>query len=89
MQDIIDIYEEFLIEVEEQVNSIAGDAFFNNTDFLEYNKEVGIEVLYDIAKDDHITKMGDKLATVDSGSNTALQHLTFYCLLALLLLIHL
>jgi hypothetical protein len=82
MHDILDIYEYFfLIEVEEQVHSIAGDAFFNNKDFIAYNDEVGIEVFHDIAKDDHITKMGDKLAIVDRCIRTIKQLIQKYMLI--------
>ncbi len=66
MSEVLDKYEEFLKDVDEQVNSVAGDDFFNNTEFKDFNNEMLINVYTDVAKDDHIIKgEGDKLGIVD------------------------
>ena len=45
--------------------------FFNNEEFLEFNKEMYIEVYTDVAKEDHIVKgKGDKLGIVDTCIRT-------------------
>jgi hypothetical protein len=80
MKDVLDVYETFLVDVEEQVNSVAGDDFFNDAEFQEFNKELYISVFPNVAKDDHITKMGDKLTIVDRCIRTIKQLLQKYML---------
>ena len=63
MTDIIEAYEEFIDEVNGKVVSIEGDDEFNNKSFQAYNDELGVVVISDVAKDDHITKFGDKLGS--------------------------
>jgi hypothetical protein len=68
MKDVLKIYEEFLIELVEEgdeINSVAGDNFFNNKEFIRYNDRNFINVFTDVAKDDHISKSGSKLGIVD------------------------
>lgn len=65
MEDVLDKYEQFMKDVGEDVKSIAGDDFFNNEEFLKYNEELGVEVHTDVAKDDHLTPLGNKLGIID------------------------
>ena len=71
MKTVLDAYEKFVNERWCEVNSVAGDNFFNNEEFLEFNKEMYIEVYTDVAKEDHIVKgKGDKLGIVDTCIRT-------------------
>lgn len=80
MSAVLKVYEQFLIDAGEPVNSVAGDAFFDNEAFLTMNDELGINVFTDVAKDDHITKMGDKLGIVDRCIRTVKQLIQKYML---------
>lgn len=82
MKDILQVYEKFLVDVGEvQVNSVAGDDFFNNKEFKEFNEAHLIEVYTDVAKDDHIVKgKGDKLGIVDRCIRTLKQYIQKYML---------
>lgn len=73
METILEAYEKFFIDVGEQPNSVAGDDFFNNKEFEAFNHEMLIKVYTDVAKDDHITKMGNKLGIVDRCIRTLKQ----------------
>lgn len=73
MTEVLKAYEQFLIDAGEPVNSVAGDAFFDNDAFQTMNQELNINVYTDVAKDDHITKMGDKLGIVDRATRTLKQ----------------
>lgn len=66
MSVILEAYEEFIEDVGGKVLSVEGDNEFNNKAFLAYNEELEIIVNTDIAKDDHITKFGNKLGIVDA-----------------------
>ena len=56
--------------------------FFNNEEFLEFNKEMYIEVYTDVAKEDHIVKgKGDKLGIVDRCIRTIKKYIQKYMLL--------
>jgi hypothetical protein len=81
MSVIMDAYEEFLKDVGEQVNSVAGDDEFNNVEFKEFNNEMYINVYTDVAKEDHIVKgKGDKLGIVDRCIRTIKQYIQKYML---------
>lgn len=85
MSSVLKAYEQFLTEVYETasapVNSVAGDAFFDNNAFRSMNEELDILVYTDVAKDDHITKMGDKLGIVDRCIRTIKQLIQKYMLI--------
>lgn len=76
MPTVLEAYEQFLKELytseelEADVNSVQGDAFFNNKQFIEFNRELDITVWADSAKDDHITSRGDKLGIIDRATRT-------------------
>lgn len=80
MSAVLKAYEQFLIDAGEPLNSVAGDAFFDNEAFLTMNQELGINVYTDVAKDDHITRMGDKLGIVDRCIRTLKQLIQKYML---------
>jgi hypothetical protein len=77
----MDAYEEFLKDVGEQVNSVAGDDEFNNVEFKEFNNEMYINLYTDVAKEDHIVKgKGDKLGIVDRCIRTIKKYIQKYML---------
>ena len=78
MKDVLDVYENFLVDVDEQVHSVAGDDFFNNAEFKEFNEHMLIDVWTDVAKDDHITRTGDKLGIVDRCIRTLKMYIQKY-----------
>jgi hypothetical protein len=64
--DVLDAYKKFVEDLgENKLNSVSGDEFFGNAKFLKYNEEIGVNVYHDIAKNDHITKQGNKLGIID------------------------
>ena len=65
MDEVIDKYLDFIKNVEEPLNSIAGDDFFNNKKFIEVNKELMINLYTDVSKDDHLVRGSDKLGILD------------------------
>ena len=65
MDEVIDKYLDFIKNVEEPLNSIAGDDFFNNKKFIEVNKELMINLYTDVSKDDHLVRGSDKLRILD------------------------
>ena len=82
MKHVIAAYEEFVKDTSCEVNSVAGDNFFNNAEFLKYNKELYIEVYTDVAKEDHIVKgKGDKLGIVDRCIRTIKKYIQKYMLI--------
>ena len=82
MHHVLDAYEEFMKETGGEVNSVAGDNFFNNTEFLEFNKEMFIDVYTNVAREDHIIKgKGDKLGIVDRCIRTIKKYIQKYMLI--------
>ena len=81
MKDILEVYEKFIDDVDEPINSVAGDDEFNNTEFKAFNSKMDIQVFTDVAKDDHIVKgKGDKLGIVDRCIRTLKQYIQKYML---------
>lgn len=80
MEHVLDKYEEFIIDADEPVHSVAGDAFFDNDEFKVYNNELYVNVYTDVAKDDHITRKADKLGIVDRCVRTIKQMIQKYML---------
>ena len=79
MKHVIAAYEDFIKERGCEVNSVAGDNFFNNAEFLNLNKELYIEVYTDVAKEDHIVKgRGDELGIVDRCIRTIKKYIQKY-----------
>ena len=70
MKDVLDAYEKLIIDSDEPINSVAGDAFFDNESFKAFNEEMITEVYTDVAKDDHMFHQGDKLGIVDRLTRT-------------------
>ena len=82
MKHVLAVYEEFIKETGCEVNSVAGDNFFNNAEFLLLNKELYIDVYTDVAKEDHIVKgKGDKLGIVDRCIRTIKKYIQKYMLI--------
>ena len=63
-EDIVAVYEQFVKDTE--VVCVEGDAEFDAKAFQKFNEDRGIMVITDVAKDDHLTKYGDKLGIVDA-----------------------
>ncbi len=81
MDNVIDKYLKFLEDVDEPVNSIAGDDFFNSKKFQEVNDKLYIQVYTDVAKNDHLIKGGgDKLGILDRSVRTIKSLITKYIL---------
>lgn len=80
MNEVLDKYEQFIKDVDVNVNSVSGDNFFNNDMFITFNEELGIQVFTDVAKDDHITKQGNKLGIIDRAVRTLKNMLNKYML---------
>ena len=80
MLDILDQYEDFIKDVGEQIQSVAGDDFFNNQIFQTYNEELEIQVITGVAKDDHLTPQGNKLGIVDRLTRTLKNYIEKYML---------
>jgi len=70
MDDVLDAYQEFIGDVDENINSVSGDNFFASSIFESFNTELNIKVYTDVAKEDHITPMGNKLGIVDRFTRT-------------------
>jgi hypothetical protein len=70
MDDVIKVFESFVIEADHPINSVAGDAFFDNKEFKDLVDKLGAQVYTDVAKDDHITTQGDKLGILDRTTRT-------------------
>ena len=70
MDSIMKAYETFIVEADHPINSVAGDAFFDNKAFKDLTETLGARVYTDVAKDDHITSQGDKLGILDRTTRT-------------------
>lgn len=85
METVLIAYNKFLREVEEDeggpVNSVEGDNFFKNKSFMNINDEQQINLYTDVAKDDHVTKTGNKLGIVDRFTRTIKNYIQKYMLL--------
>jgi hypothetical protein len=57
-------------EALKSVHIVHGDKFFDNKSFQEYNERKGIEVTATVAKDDHMSRTGNKLGIVDRATRT-------------------
>lgn len=68
MDEVLIEYKEFN-EIVKNINSVTGDDFFNNKEFIEYNENRDIELDTDIAKDNHIS-YGNKLGIIDRLTRT-------------------
>lgn len=64
MTTILNAFQEFVEDNE--VVKVQGDNEFNNKKFRDYCDMKEIVVITDVAKDDHITKYGNKLGIVDA-----------------------
>jgi hypothetical protein len=69
MDDVIDKYKEFLKDSGVRVAGVSGDAQFAAKAFEDFNREKGIILRTDVAKDDHISK-GNKLGIIDRFTRT-------------------
>jgi hypothetical protein len=82
MKHVLDAYEKFLIDRAGEINSVAGDDFFNNPEFMEVNKDMYIDVFTNVARDDHIIKgKGDVLGIVDRCIRTIKKYIQKYMLI--------
>lgn len=70
MANVLDAFEKFYNDAEYPIHSVAGDDFFNNKNFREVVEALGAQLFTDVAKEDHFTKQGDKLAIVDGTART-------------------
>lgn len=77
MDNILESYEEFLEEVDTVV-MVEGDNEFNNKQFQAFNDAMKILVMTDVAKDDHLTKKGNKLGIVDAFVKNLKRRLRLY-----------
>ncbi len=70
MSDVLNAYEVFVTDVDEQITKVQGDNFFASATFEAFNEELKIRTFTDVAKDDHLTPMGNKLGIVDRFTRT-------------------
>jgi hypothetical protein len=76
MADVLAAYKLFLIDASREaaghklVRSVSADAFFDNKDFRQLNKRQHIRVMTTVAKEEHVTKCGNKLGIVDACVKT-------------------
>ena len=70
MADVLVVYKEFLKDVGGKVHKVEGDAFFNSKPFLDLNREHDIFVSTHVAKDDHVTPVGNRLGIIDRFTRT-------------------
>jgi hypothetical protein len=80
MSEVLKEYENFIIDADHPINSVSGDAFFNNAVFKAFNDEMLINLYTDVAKLDHITGSGDKLGVLDRCVRTLKQFINKYIL---------
>ena len=80
MEDVLDVYEQFIKDVGEPVKSVAGDDFFNNKVVQTFNDELDIQVVTGVAKDDHLTPQGNKLGIIDRLTRTLKNYINKYML---------
>jgi transposase len=66
MTTILQAYEHFINDAGTQVRVVEGDDEFSSRAFRDFNASLGVMVVTDVAKDDHITKSGNKLGFIDS-----------------------
>jgi hypothetical protein len=57
---------------------VEGDNEFNKKRFLDFNEKKQISVITDVAKDDHITKYGNKLGMIDSFTKNLKNRIRMY-----------
>lgn len=66
MEHVMDAYKVFVEkDAGHNVASVSGDAFFSARQFKEYNASKAIQINTTIAKADHSTRVGDKLAVIN------------------------
>ena len=72
MNKIIGAYTAFLLEAGKHgpINSVSGDDEFNKQAFRDLNAAENIQLYTDVAKNEHISKFGDKLGIVDRCMRT-------------------
>lgn len=70
MKDVMDVYGRFVCSLDVNIRSVSGDAFFSVKRFVSENAKEGIRVYTDVAKNDHINKLGDKLGIIDRLTRT-------------------
>jgi hypothetical protein len=70
MSDVLKKYEDLIIQIDEPINSVSGDNFFENEVFKTFNEVLQINVFTDIAKSDHITRSSNKLGILDRSVRT-------------------
>ena len=70
MADVLVTYKQFLKDVGGKVRKVEGDAFFNTNPFLDLNREHDINVSTHVAKDDHVTPVGNRLGIIDRFTRT-------------------
>ena len=70
MEDIIEQYKIFLQDVNNFVDKLFGDDEFSAQKFKDFNNELNIEVITDVAADEHITKGSNKMGLIDRATKT-------------------
>lgn len=80
MGDVLNAYDKFIDDLQDLPLSVAGDAFFNNAEFIDFNNDLSTNVYTDVAKDDHITRRSNKLGVIDRTVRTLKQMIQKYML---------
>lgn len=70
MKEIISKYETFLKDINYNIVAVTGDDDFNKGDFIYLNENSAIKYYHVIAKEEHMTKTGNKLAIIDRAVRT-------------------
>jgi hypothetical protein len=65
MVEVMAKYKQFIKDAGEPIHKVESDAFFDNAAFRKLNQEHGIYDATHVAKDDHITPIGNRLGIVD------------------------
>lgn len=78
MSDVLGKYKRFLEGEQrrgEPLYHVMGDDFFSAKEFVEFNKQKGVEVRTCVAKQEHLTRTGNKLGIVDRLTRTLKSYL--------------
>ena len=75
MSDILEVYTQFLGEIQRQPRSISGDDFFANKEFKSFNNDRFINTHSSVAKHTHAMLRGNKLGIIDRLTRTLKMYL--------------
>lgn len=80
MDDVLNAYSQFLVDVDEPITFVEGDDYFNSVTFRKFNTDIDIPVLSTVSAENHITRSGNPLGIVDRLTKTLKNYIQKYML---------